>query len=258
MLDAVGNPQTVLVLGGGSEIASATVRRLGTSQRLRRVVLAGRLDPTGEGESSVEAAAARLRAAGQEGVSVIDFDAAAPASHPGALDPVFDAGDVDVVLFAAGVLPDADTVDDPAAASAVAATNFSGPVSALTVCANRLRGQGHGVLVVLSSVSAARPRRSTYLYGATKAGLDAFATGLGDALHGSGVTVLVVRPGFVRTTMTRGLPPAPFAVEAPVVAEAIAAALAGPSRTIWVPGVMRVVMASLRLVPRPIFRRLPI
>ena len=96
--------------------------------------------------------------------------------------------------------------------------------SALTVVAERCRAQGHGMLVVLSSVAGERVRRSNYLYGSTKAGLDAFATGLGEDLRGSGVMVLVVRPGFVHTTMTEGLPVPPLSVDADDVASVIVAA----------------------------------
>ena len=124
--------------------------------------------------------------------------------------------------------------------------------------AARLRPQGHGRLVVLSSVAAERPRRSNFVYGASKAAIDALATGLGDQLHGSGVGVLVIRPGFVHTSMTHGLPPAPLAVGPDAVAEAIAAHLRDPSGTIWVPRTLRPVMTALRHTPRTLFRRLPI
>lgn len=252
MLDALGNPQSVLVLGGGSDIATATLERLTSSRRLQRVVLAGRPG------AAIDAALDRLRAAGVPQVTHVYFDASDPRSHQEVLGPVFDVDDVDVVLLTFGVLPDEATVADPVLAAGVVTTNFTGAVSALTVCSKRMRAQGHGILVVLSSVSAERPRRSTYLYGATKAGLDAFATGLADHLHGNGVTVVVIRPGFVRTAMTRGLREPPLAVDAEDVADAIVASLRGPSRTVWVPRAIRPVMAGLKMIPRPLFRRLPI
>ena len=82
-----------------------------------------------------------------------------------------------------------------------------------------LRGQGHGRILVLSSVAGYRVRRSNFVYGAAKAGLDGFAKGLGEAVRGTGVSVHVVRPGFVRTKMTEGRPAAPFAVGPDRVAE---------------------------------------
>jgi decaprenylphospho-beta-D-erythro-pentofuranosid-2-ulose 2-reductase len=254
VLDALGAPQSVLVLGATSDIAAATVARLAGRGRLQRVVLAGR---PGAGRDA--AVTATVAVVGPDvAVEPVDFDATEPGSHARVLGAVFDAGDVDVTLVAFGVLPPTPSLDDPAAAAAVVTTNFTGAVSALTVVAERSRGQGHGILVVLSSVAGERVRRSNYLYGSTKAGLDAFATGLGEDLRGSGVSVLVIRPGFVRTSMTRGMPVPPLAVDADDVAGAVLAHLRGPSRTVWVPGTMRLVMSALRHLPAPVFRRLPI
>ena len=111
---------------------------------------------------------------------------------------------------------------------------------------------------MLSSVAAERPRASNAIYGAAKAGLDALAQGLADAAAGTGVRVLVVRPGFVKTRMTEGLPPAPFATTADAVADATVGALAGRAHTIWVPARLRIVFAILRHLPRWLFRRLPL
>jgi decaprenylphospho-beta-D-erythro-pentofuranosid-2-ulose 2-reductase len=112
--------------------------------------------------------------------------------------------------------------------------------------------------VVLSSVAGERARRSNFIYGSSKAGLDAFAQGLGDALHGTGVHVMVVRPGFVRTKMTAGRAEGPMATTPEAVATAIEVGLRRRSETVWVPGALRLVMAALRHVPRAVFRRLPI
>ncbi len=254
MLDALGAAQSVLVLGATSDIAAATVRRLAAAGRLRRVVLAGR--PGAARDAAVAATRAALGDA--VGVEAVDFDAADVASHAAALGRVFDAGDIDVVVLAVGVLPSRPTLPDPVAAADVVTTNFTGAVSALTVLAERCRAQGHGTIAVLSSVAGERARRSNFLYGSTKAGLDAFATGLGEDLRADGVVVLVVRPGFVRTSMTEGLDEAPLAVDAADVADAIVTHLRGPSRTIWVPRAMRPVMSVLRHLPAAVFRRLPI
>ncbi len=254
MLDALGSVQSVLVLGATSDIAAATVARLADGHRLRRVVLAGR--PGSGRDDAVDSTRARLGEA--VSVQAVDFDAGDVASHAEILGPVFDAGDIDVVLLAVGVLPDSPTLADPVAAAEVVTTNFTGAVSALTVVAERCRAQGHGTIAVLSSVAGERVRRSNFLYGSTKAGLDAFATGLGEDLRAAGVVVLVVRPGFVRTSMTDGLAEAPLAVDASEVADAIVAHLRGPSRTIWVPWAMRPVMSVLRHLPSAVFRRLPI
>jgi len=122
----------------------------------------------------------------------------------------------------------------------------------------RIRSQGHGVIVALSSVAGERPRRSNFVYGSTKAGMDAFYTGLGEALRDFGGRALVVRPGFVRSKMTEGLDAAPLATTPEEVAEAVVAAVRDGKQQIWVPGTMRAVMSGLRHLPRPVFRRLPI
>jgi decaprenylphospho-beta-D-erythro-pentofuranosid-2-ulose 2-reductase len=162
------------------------------------------------------------------------------------------------VLLAFGVLGEqAEQEADPATAVHVARVNYVGAVSAGLHCATRLRRQGHGVLVVLSSVAGERARRANFVYGSTKAGLDAFAQGLGDALHGSGAKVLVVRPGFVRSKMTAGRKEAPMTVTPEDVADAIVDGIRLGRHTVWVPAKLRLVMTVVRHLPRPLFRRLP-
>jgi decaprenylphospho-beta-D-erythro-pentofuranosid-2-ulose 2-reductase len=246
--NALGQPQSLLLLGGSSEIGLATARRL-VRDRTRRVHLAGR--PS----AALSAAARELSELGAE-VTVHPFDAAAVDTHEKALDAVFAEGDIDLVLLAFGVLGDQQRDErDPMAAAAVAQVNYLGAVTSALVSARAMRSQGHGSLVVLSSVAGERARRANFIYGSTKAGLDAFSQGLGDSLQGSGVQVMVVRPGFVHGRMTEGLPPAPFATTPDAVAEAIVAGLRRGAETVWVPGALRVVMSALRHLPRPVFRR---
>ncbi|MEU1339318.1 decaprenylphospho-beta-D-erythro-pentofuranosid-2-ulose 2-reductase [Streptomyces sp. NPDC005827] len=251
MKDAFGLPQSLLVLGGTSEIALATARRL-IARRTRTVWLAGRPSP------ALDRSAERLRALGPD-VHTVAFDALDPESHETALGKVFANGDIDMVLLAFGVLGNQATDErEPVNAVRVAQTNYTGAVSAGLVAARALQAQGHGSLVVLSSVAGERARRSNFIYGSSKAGLDAFAQGLGDALHGTGVHVMVVRPGFVRSKMTHGLEEAPLATTPEAVATAIELGLRRRSEVVWVPGTLRVVMSALRHVPRGLFRRLPI
>jgi decaprenylphospho-beta-D-erythro-pentofuranosid-2-ulose 2-reductase len=247
MQDALGSPQSALVLGGTSEIALATVRRL-VDARCGKVVLAVR-DP-----AAAEAPAAELRARGAE-VDVVEFDALDTASHAKVIGDVFDRDDVDLVLLAFGVLGDQAAFDaDPEVAADAARINYVGAVSAGLVVAGHLRTQGHGTLVVLSSVAAERPRRSNYVYGSTKAGLDAFAQGLGDALIGTGARVMVVRPGFVHTRMTAGMEAQPFSTTPEVVAAQIARGLERGSDTVWAPSIVRWMFVVLRHLPRPLWR----
>lgn len=250
MRDATGTVQSVLVLGGTSEIGVATARRL-ARDRARRVILAAR-DP-----ARAEGAVAELRALGAEAEAVA-FDALDFASHEAFVADVFDRfGDIDLVLVAWGVLGDQERLarDHGAAVDAVQ-VNYTGVVSVSVPLVERLRRQGHGTIVYLSSVAGERARASNFVYGSTKAGMDAFAQGLGDSLRDSGVRVMVVRPGFVRTKMTEGLDAAPLSTDADAVAESIAAGLRTGAHTVWSPAPLRLVMSALRHVPRPVFRRL--
>ncbi|MEU3525355.1 SDR family NAD(P)-dependent oxidoreductase [Streptomyces sp. NPDC038707] len=251
MKDATELPRSLLVLGGTSEIALATARRL-IARRTRTVWLAGR--PS----LALENAAGSLRALGAD-VHTVAFDALAPETHEGVLGKVFADGPVDLVLLAFGVLGDqAHDERDPVRAVQVAQTNYTGAVSAGLVAGRALQGQGHGWLVVLSSAAAERARRADFIYGSSKAGLDAFAQGLGDALYGTGARVMVVRPGFVRTRSTAGRPRTPLATTPEAVATAIELGLRRAAETVWVPGSLRLLTAALRHAPRALFRRLPL
>lgn len=250
MKDSLGSAQSLLVLGGTSDIAMATARKM-AKQRTKKIFLAGR--PS----DALDANAAELRKLGAE-VQTVAFDAAESADHEKALSDVFDVGDVDVVLMAFGVLGDqaADEVD-PIRAAQVAQVNYVGAVSSGVVCAQALKKQGHGALVVLSSVAMERTRAANFIYGSSKAGLDAFAQGLGDSLVGTGVHVMVVRPGFTTTKMTAGMEKTPLSTTPDAVADAIIGGLRKGSHTVWVPGALRYVFSGIRHVPRPVFRKLP-
>lgn len=252
MRNATGAVQSVLVLGGNSEIAQALLDRL-VKRRTRRIILAGR------SEASLEQRASELRGQANVQVQVEHFDALDFASHEGLVDRVFSDGDLDLVLVAHGVLGDQSRDEhDATSALKVIESNFSGAVSVLIPIAQRLRHQGHGSIVVMSSVAAERSRRSNFIYGSSKAGLDWFAQGLGDALHGTGVHVMVVRPGFAKTKMTAHLETPPMASTADEIAEAIQAGLQKRREIVWVPGKLRWIMSILRHTPRPIFRRLKV
>lgn len=252
MKDALGEVQTVLVLGGTSDIARATCRRLAAG-RARRIVLAVR-----DVDRATEVVA-ELRAAGTTDVQTIGFDATDYAAHDAFVTEVFErCGDIDLVLVAFGVLGDQETAEhDAAAARTIVETNFTGAVSVMIPIAERLRAQGHGTLCLLSSVAGERVRRSNFVYGASKAGVDGFAQGLAAALVGSGARVMIVRPGFVHTKMTEGRTAAPFATTADAVADAILSGLARGAEVVWAPSALRFVMSALRHLPTRVFRRLP-
>jgi decaprenylphospho-beta-D-erythro-pentofuranosid-2-ulose 2-reductase len=246
--DALGRVESVLVLGGTSEIALATTRAL-VDRGTRRVILAVRDPAVGQDRAEV------LRHDGAE-VDVVAFDARATATHGVVIDEVFDRhGDIDLVILAFGVLGDQAHFDEaPADAADAVLVNFGGAVSSGLAVADRFRRQGHGTLIVLSSVAAERPRKTNYVYGSTKAGLDAFAQGLGDALIGSGARVMVVRPGFVRSRMTEGMPEQPFTVDPDDVAAAVVRGLERGHEIVWAPSVLRWVFAVMRHLPRRLWR----
>jgi decaprenylphospho-beta-D-erythro-pentofuranosid-2-ulose 2-reductase len=251
--DALGEVQSVLVLGGTSDIALATVRRV-VDRRRARVVLAARKP------EACDAAAAELRSAGASEVHAIPFDATDFGSHEQFVASVFDRfGDFDVVLVAFGVLGDQSRAEhDAAAALEIVQTNYAGTVSVTVPLVERMRAQGHGTLVLLSSVAGERIRRSNFVYGSSKAGADGYYQGLAASLVSSGVRVMIVRPGFVHTKMTAGMKAAPLSVSADEVADAIVRGIGRGREIVWVPPAMRSVMTVLRHVPTVVFRRLPI
>lgn len=243
---------TVLVLGGRSEIGVAVAERL-VANGARTVVLAARRShELGAQESA-------LREAGATTVATVEFDADQVSGHRALLDRIVaEHGPLDTVVVAFGILGDQRRAEQDAAhAQAIVHTDYVAHVSILTELANMLRAQGSGRLVVFSSVAGVRVRRANYVYGSAKAGLDGFASGLADALAGSGVHLLLVRPGFVIGRMTEGMTPAPFSSTPQQVADATVRALLRGRGELWVPWVLRPVFAIMRLLPRPIWRRLP-
>ncbi|CRZ13907.1 short chain dehydrogenase [Mycolicibacterium neworleansense] len=237
----------MVIFGGRSEIGVELAVRLAPGAVV--VLAARRTDQLVEQVAAVRAAA----------VHVAEFDADDTAGHAGVVDAIEAAhGPIDTAVLAFGVLGDQDRAEvDAAHAVAVVHTDYVAQVGLLTVLAQRMRTRDRGRLVVFSSIAGARARRANYVYGSAKSGLDAFASGLTDALHGTGVQLLIVRPGFVIGRMTEGMEPAPFSSTPAQVAEATAKALARGKRAVWVPWVIRPMIFVTRFVPRPIWRRLP-
>ena len=240
----------VLVLGGRSEIGVELARRLAPGST---VVLAAR------GADRLDAEVAAVRAAGAAAVHTVEFDADDLATHPALVEKLAtEFGPLGTAVLAFGILGDQALAErDPAHAVAIVHTDYVAQVSLLTLLAARMKAARRGRLVVFSSVAGARVRRANYVYGSAKAGLDGFASGLSDALHGSGVRLLIVRPGFVVGRMTAGMKPAPLSSTPAQVAAATARALASGRRTVWVPRALRPLFFGLRLLPQGLWRRMP-
>ncbi len=242
---------TVLLLGGRSEIGLETVVRLAAG---RTVYLAAR-----RSEELTEEIA-RIKAAGASEVHALEFDADDTAVHQALLEKVStDHGRIGAVIVAFGVLGDQALAEQDAAhAIGIVHTDYVAQVSVLTIVANLLRTQGSGQIVVFSSIAGIRVRRANYVYGSAKAGLDGFASGLADALHGSGVHLLLVRSGFVVGRMTEGMKPVPLCSSTPEgVAAAVLNGLQTRASRVWVPSFLRPAAVVMRLVPQGIWRRMP-
>lgn len=254
MQDAFGRPQRIVVLGGSSDLGRAILERLCASGGVRRVVLAAR------GSARRDAVAAAVTAAGAESVGVVDLDA---ENLGGAAQTVARCfleaeGGVDLVVVAVGALGDqARDEDDAQGTLACVVPTYAWPVAALAEVRRRMVQQATGRILVLSSVAGVRVRRANYVYGGAKAGLDQTCLGIAESLRGTGVKLQVLRPGFVRTTMTEGMAPPPLSTGPEAVAAAAVRGLRSDATVLWSPPAMRYAAALLRLLPAALFRRLP-
>ncbi len=242
--------RVVAIFGGRSEIGLAVATRLA---RGATVVLAARPGPMQDAEQA-------CRAAGAVRVDTFDFDADDVAAQSVLVREIEQrVGPIDVAVLAFGVLGDQQRAEsDPEFTASVLHTDFIAQAGLLTVLADGMRHRGSGTIVAFSSVAGARVRRANYVYGSAKAGLDGFASGLADALHGSGVHLIIARPGFVIGRMTAGLEPAPFSSTPDQVADAVVRWIErGRGVDLWIPWQLRWMFAAARLLPRALWRRMP-
>ena len=244
----------VLILGGRSDIGGEIARRVAPGHD---IVLAAR------GTHGMEGVVGRLRAAGARSVHLLDFDAADFPSHAGVVDRAIElAGPLELAVVAFGILGDQQRAErDASHAVDITTIDYAAQISLLTLVSQRMH-RGH--IVAFSSIAGWRARRANYVYGSTKAGLDAFCQGLADKLHGSQVGLITARPGFVIGSMTEGMKPAPLSVRPADVAEAVVDCIARDarrgkprSRTMWIPRALQGLAWVMRLVPRPLWRHMP-
>ena len=244
-----GTPQKVLVLGATSGIAEATCR-IWAAQGAQ-IFLVGR------NPAKLDVVAADLRTRGAAAVFTAVSDLDDTSAHPELLaHAVNSLQGLDVAYLAHGVLGDQHEAEQEfAAAEDILHTNFAAPVSLLTWLANFCVQRHSGVLAVLSSVAGDRGRKSNYVYGASKAGLSAFLSGLRNRVDREGVTVLTIKPGPVRTAMTINMPGSNKFADVNAVARAIVKAVNAKQDTLYVPLKWAPIMWVIRHVPESLFKK---
>lgn len=253
MNNGVGVPQSIVLFGGTSDIGLATLERL-VRTGMSRLVLVSR---------DVEEANRRVQplVGGHPEIEVhhVAYDARDADGCIEAVNAaVRHAGDIDLAIVAQGVLAEDDFYSHPVAALDMIDVNYRSAVVLLYAIAARMRAQGFGKIVLLSSVAGERVRRSNAVYGSTKSGVDSFALALDHDLRGTGASILVVRPGFVESKMTIGMPKVPFSTTPERVAAAVEKGIRSSALVVWVPGILRWVFSIFRHLPTSLWRRLPI
>jgi decaprenylphospho-beta-D-erythro-pentofuranosid-2-ulose 2-reductase len=250
--NAFGHPQSVVVFGGSSDIARAITTRL-CAARTRTVILVGRH------ATLLSEAAHEAEEHGATKVDTVLFDAEEPQHAAVTVKEAFDkvGGPVDLVLMAVGLLGAQRSEEESAdAVTRLITVNFTWPGAALAEIRRLLVSQGSGRILVISSIAAVRERRSSYLYSSAKTGLDRMCLGLAQSLDGTGVAMQILRPGVVRTKMTRGRSEPPFTTGAAEVAENVMRSLATERLVIWSPPILRFVAFFIRHLPPGMWRRM--
>jgi short-subunit dehydrogenase len=238
-----------LVLGASSAIARAFVREV--------AVQGVALSVAGRDRDDLLAIAADARLRGAADTRVLACDAA----DPGSIAALIDSATLDRtrlnVFLAIGDMPDQPAMDrDPALLARMLTVNFNGAVALLQGLAPLLEHEGSGRLVVLGSVAGDRGRRKNYLYGASKAALATYVEGLRARLYPAGVTVLLVKPGFVDTAMTWGLPGLFLVASPQQCAAAVLRAANRGKHEIYHPFFWRFIMFAIRHLPAAVMKRL--
>ncbi len=243
-------PRRILVLGATSGIAEACIR-LWANRGDALYLVARNAD-----KLAVVAADARVRGASHIGSAVANLDDT--NAHAEVLAHAINSlGGLDVAFLALGVLGDqVDAEKNFATADQIMHTNFVAPVSLLTWLANYTAQRRGGTLAVLSSVAGERGRKSNYVYGSSKAGLTAFVDGLRNRIDRDGVKVMTIKPGPVKTAMTEGMKGSGKFADVEAVAASLVKAIDRGDDVVYVPGIWRVIMAVIRVIPERVFKKL--
>ena len=242
-------PRRVLALGATSAIAEATLRLLAESGASLYLVA--------RNPQKLEAVRADLLTRGAAAATAQGMDLDDTAAHPAMLESaVATLGGLDLALVAHGVLGDqAEAQRDYAMAEAILRTNFLSAVSLVGWLANYCEKEGRGTIAVISSVAGDRGRKSNYVYGASKGALNIYLDGLRHRLHGTGVQVLTIKPGFVATPMTAHLPPGPLFAQPSRVARDILRGVRGRKSVVYTPPFWRLIMLVVRNTPAFLFHK---
>jgi decaprenylphospho-beta-D-erythro-pentofuranosid-2-ulose 2-reductase len=239
----------VLLIGATSSIAQAVAREY--AQRGARLMLVGRR------AEALQANAADLRVRGASEADIAMLDANDIGAHAAVLAQAWQQfGGFDVALIAHGTLPDQASAQLSVAETlSCLQTNATSVIALLTDLANRFEAQGGGVIGVISSPAGDRGRASNYVYGAAKAAVTNFASGLRHRLFKRGVRVVTVLPGFVDTPMTANFPKGPLWAKPERVAADIVAALDRRNGSLYTPWFWRWIMCIVTHVPQGLFLR---
>ena len=240
-----------VVFGGTRGIGRAVARLL--VARGDRVCLLGR----SQDDLDKSAADLAIRGGEAQSVGVAICDLARPETFGPALDAAAAAlGSLDVIVVTAAEFGTQEALEaDLDRARSLLVNNFSHTIIFCEEARRRLLPQG-GTLAVVSSVAGERGRKPVIIYGAAKAGLTRYLEGLEHKYRAQGLRVVTVKPGFVKTAMTAGLKPPPFAGEAPAVARDIVRAIDRGLPVVYTPPIWRYVMLVIRLLPRAVMRKI--
>lgn len=243
MLNSFGEYQKILILGGKSDLALSILPLMPMSED-SEVVLVGRnitdfLTPPELSKLNIEK---------------IDVDFRDIDKAKFLVSSVFDISDVDLVIIAFAILGNEELQLESNLFQDVLYTNFYSQALILNLVYNRMALQHHGEILHISSVAGIRPRKRNFVYGVSKSGIDFLVQGLQKVSHESNISLTILRPGFIHTKMTTGMPPAPFATDQVTVARIAAKALRRKSRIAYAPKILFFVMPILKVLPERIFR----